>query len=90
MSRKLFVGNLPWETDSDRLEEAFASYGEVTEAKVVTDRDTGKSRGFGFVTFMLDADAEEAMTKLDGSELSGRQLSVQAATEQRGRGGGGK
>ncbi len=57
MTKKLFVGGLSWGTTDSELKEAFASYGEITEAKVITDRETGRSRGFGFVTFARDEDA---------------------------------
>uniref|UniRef100_A0A0A8YFE9 RRM domain-containing protein n=1 Tax=Arundo donax TaxID=35708 RepID=A0A0A8YFE9_ARUDO len=65
MSTKLFVGGLSWGTDDHSLKEAFSSFGEVTEARVITDRDNGKSRGFGFVTFNNSEDAKNALS-MDG------------------------
>ena len=64
MAKKLFVGGLSWDTTDDGLRQAFASYGEITEAKVITQRDTGRSRGFGFVTFAQDDDASSVIGKL--------------------------
>ncbi len=89
MSKKLFVGGLSWNTDDAALREAFEEYGEVTDAKVVTDRETGRSRGFGFVTFANDADAVEALNNLDGASLDGRTLRVDEAQDRRDGGGGG-
>jgi RNA recognition motif-containing protein len=88
MSNKIFVGGLPWSTDSDQLKEAFVEYGEVVEAKVVTDRDTGRSRGFGFVTFSGPEEAKKSLEK-DGTELGGRKIRVDLAHDNRGGGGGG-
>jgi RNA recognition motif-containing protein len=90
MSKKLFVGSLSWDTTDDGLHQAFARFGEITEAKVINDRDTGRSRGFGFVTFVDDAAAEQAMSELDGTELDGRTIRVNEAQEKSrgGRGGG--
>jgi len=88
MSNKLYVGKLAWETDSTKLEEAFAKYGEITEAKVIIDRDTGRSRGFGFVTFANTEDAQRAL-EMDGQELDGRVIGVSVARENRGGPGGG-
>ncbi|TVQ93908.1 MAG: RNA-binding protein, partial [Deltaproteobacteria bacterium] len=89
MGNKLFVGGLAWATDDEGLNRAFSRFGEVTEAKVITDRDTGRSRGFGFVTFNEEADASSAMTALDGTELDGRTIRVNEAQERRRGGGGG-
>lgn len=90
MSNKLFVGGLSWGTDDHGLEQAFASFGEITEAKVITDRDTGRSRGFGFVTFVNAEDARRAIEDMNGAELDGRTLNVNEAQDRRGgRGGGG-
>jgi RNA recognition motif-containing protein len=82
MAKKLFVGNLSWETTNDGLRKAFSSYGEITEAKVITDRDTGRSRGFGFVTFPRDEDASTAISKMDGTSLDGRAIKVNEAQER--------
>lgn len=89
MSKKLFVGGLSWDTDDASLQSAFERFGAVTEAKVITDRDTGRSRGFGFVTFVEAGDAEAAMSSLDGSELDGRRIRVNEAEDKGRRGGGG-
>ncbi|MCA9667481.1 MAG: RNA-binding protein [Myxococcales bacterium] len=88
MGKKLFVGGLAWATDSEGLRSAFSAYGEVTDAAVITDRDTGRSRGFGFVTFANAEQAQRALDEMNGSELDGRSLRVDFATE-RSRGGGG-
>ena len=85
---KLFVGGLAWATRDDDLYNAFGQYGEVTDARVVMDRDTGRSRGFGFVTFANADDAASARTAMDGAELDGRTIRVDEA-QDRGRGGGG-
>jgi cold-inducible RNA-binding protein len=93
MAKKLFVGGLSWETTDAGLRNAFVSYGEITEAKVITERDTGRSRGFGFVTFARDEDADAAISKMDGTSLDGRAIKVNEAQEksprQGSRGGGG-
>ena len=90
MAKKLYVGGLSWDTTDDGLRQAFEAVGEVTEAKVITDRETGRSRGFGFVTFAQDQDATKAITTLDGTTLDGNTLKVNEAHEKRsgGRGGG--
>lgn len=87
MGNKLFVGGLAWATDDNGLRTAFERYGTVTDAKVIMDRDTGRSRGFGFVTFNTTDEADEARRQLDGQELDGRRIRVNEANE-RGRGGG--
>jgi RNA recognition motif-containing protein len=83
MAKKLFVGNLSWDTRDDVLYEAFAPFGEVTEAKVITDRETGRSRGFGFVTFADDTAGDEAVASMNGTELDGRPLRVNEAHDRR-------
>jgi len=91
MSMKLFVGGLAWATTDDSLREAFEAHGTVTEAKVILERDTGRSRGFGFVT-MADG-GEDAVAKMDGQDLDGRAIRVNEAQDRpRGdrRGGGGR
>ena len=91
MAKKLFIGGLSWDTTDEGLRQAFASYGDITEAKVITDRDTGRSRGFGFVTFVREEDAKTAMTKMDGTNLDGKTIKVDEAQEKsRGGGGGGR
>ena len=89
MSKKLFVGGLAWATDDQGLRSAFEQYGEVTDAKVITDRDTGRSRGFGFVTFADGAAADTAVEQMNGAQLDGRTLNVDEARDRRGGGGGG-
>lgn len=87
MSSKLFVGGLSWDTNDQSLADAFSRFGPVTEAKVIADRDTGRSRGFGFVTFDAPADAQTAIAEMDGTELDGRTIRVNEA-ENKPRGGG--
>lgn len=89
MSKKLFVGGLAWATTDDGLLQAFEQFGEVLEAKVITDRETGRSRGFGFVTFADGAAADTAIQEMDGRELDGRTVNVNEARERAPRGGGG-
>ena len=84
MAKKLFVGNLSWDTRDDVLYEAFAQFGEVTEAKVIADRETGRSRGFGFVTFADEAAGDAAISGMNGTELDGRPLRVNEAHDRRG------
>ena len=89
MSAKLFVGGLAWATTDETLHEHFATYGNIVEAKVIKDRDTGRSRGFGFVTYEESDSATQAQENLNGSELDGRSIRVDTATERRPRQGGG-
>ena len=79
VSKKLFIGSLAWATNDDGLNAHFAAIGPVASAKVVTDRESGRSRGFGFVEFENDADADAAIAKLNGSDLDGRQITVNEA-----------
>lgn len=88
MGTKLFVGNLSYSTMDHQLRDAFAEFGNVTSATVVLDRMTGQSRGFGFVEFENAAEAQRAISELDGSELNGRNISVNEARERNGGGGG--
>jgi RNA recognition motif-containing protein len=95
MGNKLYVGNLPFSTDDHALADLFAPFGTVQSAKVITDRDSGRSKGFGFVEMSSDAEAQAAIQKLNGSEQGGRPLTVneakpQAPREGRGGGGGGR
>ncbi len=90
MGSKLFVGGLAWATSDESLRTHFEEFGEVTETKIVTDRETGRSRGFGFVTYAEEANANEAKDALNNSELDGRTIRVDHATEQRPRNGGGR
>ena len=87
MSKKLFVGGLAWATTSDGLKKAFEAYGDVTEAKVITERETNRSRGFGFVTLADDAAAAKAMSEMDGKELDGRTIRVNEANQTKPAGG---
>lgn len=88
---KLFVGGLAWATDSNGLRAAFEQYGKVTDAVVVQDRETGRSRGFGFVTFEKDEDGRSALQAMNGATLDGRKIRCDeaAANERAGGGGGG-
>jgi len=79
MAKKLFVGNIGWDTSDDQLREAFAANGEIEEAVIIKDRATGRSKGFGFVTFVNDADADKAIESMNGKELDGRALTVNEA-----------
>ena len=82
MAKKLYVGNLPFTTTDGDLEEAFGVHGVVTSANVITDRETGRSRGFGFVEFENDSDAQDAQAALDGQDFGGRALRVNEAQER--------
>nr|XP_025885049.1 glycine-rich RNA-binding protein 4, mitochondrial [Solanum lycopersicum] len=92
-SSKLFVGGLSYGTDETSLREAFSQHGQVIEARVIFDRDSGRSRGFGFVTYTSAEEASSALSALDGQDLHGRRIRVNYATEKRpggfGRGSGG-
>ena len=91
MSKRLYVGNLPFSTTNDELKELFSAHGEVTSANVITDRDTGRSRGFGFVTFDDGEAASRAISEMDGQDLDGRTIKVNEAQDRpRGGGGGGR
>lgn len=90
MSKKLFVGGLPWSVTSDELRSTFAPHGDIADAVVITDRETGRSRGFGFVEFNDGAEADAAMRALNNSQMGGRTITVNEAGERRqGNGGGG-
>lgn len=77
--QNLFIGSLAYATTDDSLKEFFEQIGEVERAKVATDRDTGRSRGFGFVTFVNEEDNQKAIDQLDGKELDGRAINVSVA-----------
>lgn len=79
MQNKLFVGNLPWSADDAQLNDMFTPFGEILSARVMSDKFTGRSRGFGFVEFANEADAQKAVEALDGSDLGGRQIVVNVA-----------
>ncbi len=91
MSTKLYVGSLPYSTTDQQLSEVFSQYGTVQSAKVITDRYTGQSRGFGFVEMATNEEAQKAIAALNGSQLGGRTLVVNEARPQEKRpfGGGG-
>lgn len=89
MGKKLFVGGLAWAVDDAMLKAAFEPHGTVTEAKVITDRETGRSRGFGFVSYSSDAEAKKGIEMMDGSIVHGRQINVNEAQERQSGGGGG-
>ena len=79
MSTKLFVGSLPWSVNDEELKETFEKHGNVVSAKVVTDRNSGRSRGFGFVEMENAEDAQKAMSTLNDSEMGGRNIVVNEA-----------
>ncbi|MDG1895814.1 MAG: RNA-binding protein [Fuerstiella sp.] len=87
MSKNIFVGSLAWGTTSEGLEQAFAEFGVVTSAKVISDRETGRSKGFGFVE--MESGGDEAIEALNGADLDGRQIVVNEARPREDRGGGG-
>jgi RNA recognition motif-containing protein len=94
MAKRLYVGNLPYSITSDDLQQTFEEYGVVLSAEVLSDRETGRSRGFGFVEMANDAEADAAIEALDGNDLEGRRLTVNEARPRtpgggpRGGGGG--
>ncbi len=83
MGCKLYVGNLPFSTTEADLEQLFGAHGAVTSVNVITDRETGRSRGFGFVEFENEGDAQKAEQTLNGSELDGRSLRVNEAQDKK-------
>ena len=78
MARTLYIGNLPWSTKAEDLDEAFSQHGQVLNCRVISDRETGRSRGFGFVE-VNDEDVEKIIAAMNGTELSGRVISVNEA-----------
>ena len=86
---KLYVGNLPFSVDEAQLRELFSDYGEISELAMITDRETGRSKGFAFITFATQQAAEKAL-ELDGKDLGGRKLRVNMAQERDSKGGGGR
>lgn len=89
MSNRLFVGNLSFDTTEEAVREAFQEFGEVVEAKVITDRMTGRSRGFAFVEMASPESATKAIQEMDGTQLDGRSIRVNLAEARRDGGGGG-
>lgn len=92
MGKKLYVGNLSYSVDSSELEQLFGQHGTVESAQIISDRDTGRSKGFGFVEMASDSEADAAIAALNGQEHGGRQLTVNEARprEERSGGGGGR
>ena len=86
---KIFVGSLPFSTTEEQLQELFKAHGAVTKATLINDRETGRSRGFGFVEMPNDAEAQAAITAINGSTLEGRQIVANVARPMETRGGGG-
>jgi RNA recognition motif-containing protein len=89
MGKKLYVGNLSYGTNDDSLRRLFEAHGTVTSAQVIMDRDTGRSKGFGFVEMDKDQEAQAAIAALNGKEIDGRSLTVNEARPKEGGGGGG-
>ena len=89
MGNKLYVGNLPFSVTEDALREHFSTAGTVTSAKLITDRDTGRGKGFGFVEMASDEEAQTAIKQFNGSDMGGRPLTVSEARPQEPRSGGG-
>ena len=89
MGRKLYVGNLAYGVSSSDLEQMFSAHGTVQSAQVIADRDTGRSKGFGFVEMSTDQEAQAAIAAMSGKEMDGRQLTVNEAKPREDRGGGG-
>ncbi|OWY66903.1 RNA-binding protein [cyanobacterium TDX16] len=89
MGKKLYVGNLPFTMSGSELEQLFAAHGTVTSAQVISDRETGRSKGFGFVEMASDSEAQAAIDALNGQQNGGRALTVNEARPKENRGGGG-
>jgi RNA recognition motif-containing protein len=89
MGKKLYVGNLSYTIDSSELEQLFGAHGQVVSAQIINDRDTGRSKGFGFVEMSSDAEAQAAIAALNGQQHQGRALTVNEARPREDRGGGG-
>jgi RNA recognition motif-containing protein len=89
MAKNIYVGNLTWSATADDLLALFQEHGKVTRAQVITDRETGRSRGFGFVEMDNDAEAQKAIDALNGADFNGRPLTVNEAKPREDRGGGG-
>ncbi|KAF5758744.1 putative RNA recognition motif domain, nucleotide-binding alpha-beta plait domain superfamily [Helianthus annuus] len=87
---RCFVGGLAWATSDQSLQEAFSKYGEVVDSKIINDRETGRSRGFGFVTFRDEHSLRDAIEGMNGQSLDGRNITVNEAQSRSGGGGGGR
>ena len=87
--KKLYVGNLPFSTTEEELREIFEQHGPTVSVRVITDRETGRSRGFGFVEFAEEGNAEKALQALNGKDIGGRSLRVNEAQDRQGGGRGG-
>ncbi len=82
MAKKLYVGNIPWNTSEDDLRNKFSEFGSVDEVLIIKDKISGRSKGFGFVTFNNDDEADAAMNALNGQQFNGRQLNINEARPQ--------
>jgi RNA recognition motif-containing protein len=89
VGKKLYIGNLPYSFDDSMLQAEFSKFGSVSSAKVITDRETGRSKGFGFVEMDSDSEADNAIEKMNGASLGGRAINVSEARPQAPREGGG-
>ena len=89
MGRKLYVGNLPYSATEQSLQDTFSQCGEVDSVNVITDRDSGQSKGFGFVEMSSDSEAQKAIQELNGTSIDGREIKVNEAKPREDRGGGG-
>ncbi len=89
MGRKLYVGNLPYTVTESALSDKFAAYGTVESAKLITDSETGRSKGFGFIEMASDSEAQAAIEKVNGTDYDGRPMKVNEARPQEKRSGGG-
>ncbi len=83
MNNKIYVGNLPFNQTADTIHDLFAQFGSITDKVVITDRETGRSKGFGFITFESQDQAERAVKGMDGKEVSGRKIKVNIAQEKK-------
>lgn len=90
MSKKIYVGNLPFSATEQDLRELFERHGSIDSVNVITDRETGRARGFAFVEMSEESSASDAIRALDGSDMGGRSLRVNEAQDRRGGGGGGR
>lgn len=82
MNKKLFVGGLSWDTEEQSIEQIFGEYGKIEELKLIRDRETGRSKGFAFVTFQYPDSAQEAVQQLNGTDLDGRKIKVNEAEDR--------